>query len=68
MILVPLILVCVFFILVGFIAGKKRGQSNDKMSKELFEIGKFSLLPILCFVAFALIFLFLILYHAGVIG
>lgn len=68
MILVPLLIVCIILIVIGFAAGKSHGQSNEKMFKELSTIGKVSLLPVIIIVAIALFFLFLLLYHGGVIG
>lgn len=68
MILVPLLIVCVILIVIGFAAGKRHGQSNENMFKELFTIGKVSLLPVIIIVAIALIFLFLLLYHGEMIG
>lgn len=68
MIFVPLLIVCAILIVVGFVAGKKHGQSNDKMFKELFTIGKVSLLPVIIIVTIALVLLFILLYHGGVIG
>lgn len=68
MILLPLLIVCVILIVIGFAAGKSHGQSNEKMFKELSTIGKVSLLPVIIIVTIALFFLFLLLYHGGVIG
>ena len=68
MIFVPLLVVCTVLVMIGLIAGKAHGQSGKEMAKELFTIGKVSLLPVIITVAVALLFLFLLLYHGGVVG
>ena len=55
MILIPLILVCSLLILIGFLAGKMRGESIGTMAKELFGIGRSTIGPIVMFVIIVLL-------------